>query len=136
MIICVVLMHKPGYLLKRKANISLIHPQRNKPGKGNTFTSVHLKGGGGAAFQINFSQSNNLTSSSVYVPFWTSWNISKWTDQCCIYCSRLNLYTRRQSVSPTLFHLSSCFSAMAHGPAGRKQQRWDRHLLCCAEMNG
>lgn len=31
-----------------------------------------------------------------------------WRYPCCIYCSHLNVCTRRESVSPTLLHLSSC----------------------------
>lgn len=31
-----------------------------------------------------------------------------WRYHCCIYCSHLNVCTRRESVSPTLLHLSSC----------------------------
>lgn len=57
-----------------------------------------------------------------------------WMYHCCIYCSHLNC-TRRESVSPTLFHLSSCL-LLWHMAMQEGSKLWDRHLLCCAEMNG
>lgn len=56
-----------------------------------------------------------------------------WRCLCCIYCSHLDVCTWKESLSLTLLHLSSCLLLWLHGPAGRKQPRWDRHLLCWNE---